>query len=102
MQLFHRGWDQHRDLPNNSLASGAEDTESGSAATIIDREAWRLLDDTLVIWGGSSVEPIYHRKSDAEATVATITAAQHQICGPASAESGGASPGAAPTTARTT
>ncbi|MCA9049345.1 MAG: DUF1501 domain-containing protein, partial [Planctomycetaceae bacterium] len=51
VQLFHRGWDQHRDLPNQ-LRGQCRDTDQPSAALIMDLEQRGLLDDTLVVWGG--------------------------------------------------
>jgi hypothetical protein len=51
IQLFHRGWDQHGDLPKN-IRRQAEDTDQPSAALITDLKERGMLDDTLVIWGG--------------------------------------------------
>ncbi len=58
IQLFHRGWDQHRDLPNQ-LAGQCRDTDLASAALLIDLKRRGLLDDTLVIWGGEFGRTVY-------------------------------------------
>ncbi|MCA9048618.1 MAG: DUF1501 domain-containing protein, partial [Planctomycetaceae bacterium] len=50
IQLFHRGWDQHRDLPK-ALAGQCYDTDQASAALIRDLKQRGMLEDTLVIWG---------------------------------------------------
>ena len=51
IQLYHQGWDQHGNLPND-IALMARDTDQPSAALIKDLKRRGLLDDTLVIWGG--------------------------------------------------
>ena len=51
IQLFHRDWDHHSDLPN-SLKKQCEATDKASAALVADLKQRGLLDDTLVIWGG--------------------------------------------------
>lgn len=51
IQLYHQGWDQHGNLPND-IALMAKDTDQPSAALIKDLKRRGLLDDTLVIWGG--------------------------------------------------
>lgn len=58
IQLFHRGWDQHGDLPKN-IARQCEDTDQPSAALIADLKERGLLDDTLVIWGGEFGRTVY-------------------------------------------
>jgi hypothetical protein len=50
-QLFHRGWDQHSDLPVH-LANQCRDTDRACAGLIVDLKQRGLLADTLVIWGG--------------------------------------------------
>ena len=57
-QLFHRGWDQHDNLPNH-LANQCRDTDQPSAALITDLQQRGLLDDTLVIWGGEFGRTVY-------------------------------------------
>jgi len=51
IQLFHRGWDHHSDLPGN-LQSRCRQTDQPSAALLIDLKRRGMLDDTLVVWGG--------------------------------------------------
>jgi len=51
VQLFHKGWDQHGDLPAN-LRVQCRETDQASAALVLDLERRGLLDDTLVVWGG--------------------------------------------------
>jgi hypothetical protein len=51
IQLYHRGWDQHRDLPRD-IALQCRGTDQASAALVTDLKQRGLLDDTLVIWGG--------------------------------------------------
>ncbi|HEY3134559.1 MAG TPA: DUF1501 domain-containing protein [Blastocatellia bacterium] len=51
IQLYHRGWDQHNDLPRD-LALQCKGTDQASAALVLDLKQRGLLDDTLVVWGG--------------------------------------------------
>ncbi len=51
VQLYHQGWDQHGNLPNE-MALQAKDVDQASAALITDLKQRGLLDETLVIWGG--------------------------------------------------
>jgi len=57
-QLFHRGWDQHNNLPEH-LANQCQDTDQASAALITDLQQRGLLEDTLVIWGGEFGRTVY-------------------------------------------
>jgi hypothetical protein len=58
IQLYHRGWDQHNDLPRD-IALQAKGTDQGSAALIQDLKQRGMLDDTLVIWGGEFGRTVY-------------------------------------------
>ena len=58
IQLFHRGWDQHGDLPNQ-IRRQCSDTDQPSAALIKDLKERGLLADTLVIWGGEFGRTVY-------------------------------------------
>lgn len=58
VQLYHRGWDQHNDLPRD-LALQCKGTDQGSAALVQDLKQRGLLDETLVIWGGEFGRTIY-------------------------------------------
>jgi hypothetical protein len=51
IQLYHRGWDQHYNLPSD-LRLQSEDIDQPAAALVKDLKQRGLLDDTLVIWGG--------------------------------------------------
>jgi len=58
IQLFHRGWDQHTNLPKQ-IQGQAKDTDQASAALITDLKQRGLLDDTLVVWGGEFGRTVY-------------------------------------------
>jgi hypothetical protein len=58
IQLYHRGWDQHGNLPRD-LALQCQDTDRASAALILDLKQRGLLDDTLIVWGGEFGRTIY-------------------------------------------
>ena len=51
VQLYHMGWDQHENLPDQ-IEKQAKDVDQATAALIMDLKQRGLLDDTLVIWGG--------------------------------------------------
>ena len=51
IQLYHRGWDQHYNLPSD-LRLQARDVDRPAAALIRDLKERGMLDETLVIWGG--------------------------------------------------
>ena len=51
VQLYHRGWDHHGNLPTE-IARTCQNVDRPSAALIRDLRQRGLLDDTLVIWGG--------------------------------------------------
>ena len=51
IQLFHRGWDQHNELPKQ-ITGQCRDVDRASYALIADLKQRGLLDDTLVVWGG--------------------------------------------------
>ena len=58
IQLYHRGWDQHNDLPRD-IALQCKDVDQASAALILDLKQRGLLDDTLVVWGGEFGRTVY-------------------------------------------
>ncbi|HWC76948.1 MAG TPA: DUF1501 domain-containing protein [Blastocatellia bacterium] len=58
IQLYHRGWDQHNDLPRD-LALQCKGTDQASAALIMDLKQRGLLNDTLVVWGGEFGRTVY-------------------------------------------
>lgn len=51
IQIFHRGWDAHGNLPREH-ESQCRDVDRGSAALIKDLKRLGMLDETLVVWGG--------------------------------------------------
>ena len=51
IQLYHQGWDQHGNLPNE-MRNQAKDVDQPTAALITDLKQRGLLDETLIIWGG--------------------------------------------------
>ncbi len=58
IQLFHRGWDQHTELPKQ-IPGQAKDIDQASAALIQDLKERGLLKDTLVVWGGEFGRTVY-------------------------------------------
>lgn len=58
IQLFHRGWDQHGNLPKQ-IQGQCRDTDQASAALVSDLKQRGLLDDTLVVWGGEFGRTVY-------------------------------------------
>jgi len=51
IQLCHRDWDHHSNLPTE-IRKQAKTTDQASAALVLDLKQRGLLEDTLVIWGG--------------------------------------------------
>lgn len=51
IQIFHRGWDAHGNLPREH-ESQCKDIDRGCAALIQDLKRHGMLEDTLVVWGG--------------------------------------------------
>ena len=58
VQLYHRGWDNHGNLPSN-IPKQCKDIDQPSAALITDLKNRGMLDDTLVIWGGEFGRTVY-------------------------------------------
>ena len=58
VQIFHRGWDQHSNLPKNIKAQ-TSDIDQAAHGLITDLEERGLLDETLVVWGGEFGRTIY-------------------------------------------
>jgi hypothetical protein len=58
IQLFHRGWDQHTNLPRQ-ITGQCRDTDQPGAALLMDLKQRGLLDDTLVVWGGEFGRTVY-------------------------------------------
>jgi uncharacterized protein (DUF1501 family) len=51
IQLYHRGWDQHYNLPSD-LRLQCGDVDQPAAALVRDLKQRGLLEETLVVWGG--------------------------------------------------
>ena len=58
VQLLHRGWDQHGNLPRD-LRAQCEDTDQPIAGLLADLKQRGLLDKTLVVWGGEFGRTVY-------------------------------------------
>ncbi len=58
IQLFHRGWDQHGDLPRR-IRWQCEDIDQACAGLIKDLKERGMFDETLVICGGEFGRTIY-------------------------------------------
>jgi hypothetical protein len=58
VQLMHRGWDQHNNLPKQ-IRGQCKDVDRPSAALVKDLKQRGLLDETLVIWGGEFGRTVY-------------------------------------------
>jgi hypothetical protein len=58
VQLFHRGWDAHNNLPKE-IRGQCLQTDQASAALVIDLKQRGLLKDTLVVWGGEFGRTVY-------------------------------------------
>jgi hypothetical protein len=58
IQLYHRGWDHHGNLPRG-IATETKLVDQASGGLIQDLKQRGLLDDTLVIWGGEFGRTVY-------------------------------------------
>ena len=58
IQLFHRGWDQHSNLPKQ-IPGQAKDVDQACAGLITDLKQRGMLEDTLVVWGGEFGRTVY-------------------------------------------
>jgi hypothetical protein len=58
VQILHRGWDQHGNLPSD-LRHQCSDTDQPTAALLADLKQRGLLDSTLVVWGGEFGRTVY-------------------------------------------
>jgi Protein of unknown function (DUF1501) len=58
IQLYHRGWDQHNDLPRD-IALQSKGVDQPSAALVLDLKQRGMLDDTLVVWAGEFGRTVY-------------------------------------------
>ena len=51
IQLYHRDWDHHNNIPS-SIPLKAKEVDRATAALIKDLKQRGMFDDTLIIWGG--------------------------------------------------
>jgi len=58
VQIFHRGWDHHNNLPK-SIRRQTSEVDQPAWALVQDLKQRGLLEDTLVIWGGEFGRTIY-------------------------------------------
>jgi hypothetical protein len=58
VQIFHRDWDHHENIPRD-LPLQCGDMDQPTAALIQDLKQRGLLEDTLVVWGGEFGRTIY-------------------------------------------
>lgn len=58
VQLYHRGWDHHLNLPTK-IKQLANETDQATAALILDLKQRGMLDDTLVVWAGEFGRTVY-------------------------------------------
>jgi uncharacterized protein (DUF1501 family) len=90
IQLYHRGWDQHSDLPAH-IRTQCYDTDQPSAALVADLKQRGLLEDTLVIWGGEFGRSVY---SQGKLTATDYGRDHHPRCFSLWLAGGGVKPGA--------
>jgi hypothetical protein len=89
VQIFHRGWDQHGNLPAD-LSSQCQDVDQPCYALVTDLKRRGLLDDTLVIWGGEFGRTIY---CQGKLTKENYGRDHHPRCFPVWMAGGGIKPG---------
>ena len=89
IQLYHRGWDQHYNLPTN-LALQCHDVDQAGAALVGDLKRRGLLDDTLVVWGGEFGRTTY---SQGKLTKTNFGRDHHGRCFTMCLAGGGVKPG---------
>ena len=89
VQLYHRGWDQHYNLPTN-LGLQCRDIDQPAAALVVDLKRRGLLDDTLVVWGGEFGRTTY---SQGKLTATNFGRDHHGRCFTIWLAGGGVKPG---------
>ena len=89
VQIYHRGWDVHGNLPE-VLPSQCKDVDQGCWALVQDLKQRGMLDDTLVIWGGEFGRTIY---SQGKLTATDYGRDHHPRCFSLWAAGGGVKPG---------
>src|SRR4051794_19380752 len=89
IQLIHRDWDHHNNLPAE-IKRQCEATDKSSAALVQDLKQRGLLEDTLVIWGGEFGRTTY---SQGDITKTSFGRDHHPRCYSLWCAGGGIKPG---------
>lgn len=89
IQLYHRDWDQHGNLPKD-LAMNCKDVDQPTAGLIQDLKERGMLEDTLVVWGGEFGRTIY---CQGELTATNYGRDHHGRCFTIFMAGGGVKPG---------
>ncbi|MDB5303884.1 MAG: hypothetical protein JWM97_1433, partial [Phycisphaerales bacterium] len=89
VQLMHRGWDQHNDLPGQ-IRGQCKDVDQPAAALVKDLKQRGMLDETLVVWGGEFGRTVY---SQGALTANNYGRDHHGRCFTMWAAGGGIKPG---------
>lgn len=91
IQLFHKGWDQHGNLPA-AISKQCQEVDQASAALVSDLRQRGMLDDTLVVWGGEFGRTAY---SQGKLTPTNYGRDHHPRCFTMWLAGGGVKPGQA-------
>lgn len=89
IQLYHRGWDHHLNLPSKIKQLTGE-TDQATAALILDLKQRGMLDDTLVVWAGEFGRTVYCQGT---LTASNYGRDHHPRCFTVWAAGGGMKPG---------
>jgi hypothetical protein len=89
IQLYHRGWDQHGNLPKD-ITNQCRDVDQASAALVKDLKQRGLLDDTLIVWAGEFGRSVY---CQGKLTATSYGRDHHPRCFSAWMAGGGIRPG---------
>jgi Protein of unknown function (DUF1501) len=76
VQIFHRGWDSHDELPTRHRAQ-CQDVDQACYGLVTDLKQRGLLDDTLVVWGGEFGRTVF---SQGELTASSYGRDHHPTC----------------------
>jgi uncharacterized protein (DUF1501 family) len=89
IQLFHKGWDQHGNLPG-AIRTQCRETDQPCAALIQDLKQRGMLDETLIVWGGEFGRTAY---SQGKLTAGNYGRDHHPRCFTMWLAGGGVRPG---------
>jgi uncharacterized protein (DUF1501 family) len=95
IQLTHRGWDHHNNLPK-LITDCARDVDQGAAALVQDLKQRGMLEDTLVMWGGEFGRTVYGqaaRLGEVETSATSYGRDHHVRCYTVWMAGGGVKPG---------